>query len=897
MKRILFIFTILTTLNIFGQYETSHWFFGTHAGLNFQSGTAVPETGGQMDTEEGCSSLSDVCGNLLMYTNGVVIYNANHQIMPNGNGLHGSPSSTQSGIIVPKPNNDLIKYVFTVDEAYSGFSASRGLKYTIVDMNLDGGLGDVPQDPNPNPSGITYKNIPLIDHASEKVTAVSHADGESTWVLTLAPPPTNNQIPYTTSGINANTVYAFKVTSTGIENTAIISNLNIHVEGGIGYMKASPDGNKIAIANMLDGSAYLLDFNSATGQVSNPVSLFNFQASPYGLEFSPDSSKLYIGDRENRLYQIDLINNNEVTTISRDPNYRSALQLGLDGKIYQTYTIGYGQGSNQMSVIENPNEAGTACNYHYRSITLPSGMIARQGLPPFNQSYFSQIGGLQNLAVEITQNLEINSKYSFSSIDWDFGDGTTAVTYPDNPPDNTHSSIQHTFTEPGNYTVTAIIHLDRGCVVNASMEVTIYPLPTLDGFDNTLEFCDINQNGKVTITLHDMDQDIINQQTVPGNYIVKYYPTQQDAENQTNELTDPYTNVTPYNQEIFIRLDNINTLGNIIGPLQIIVHELPEIHPIPDYEICDTDTDGFASFELTSKIDEILNGRDINSYNIAFYHTQSDAETSTNPISDPYINSTAFNETVWYRIESVDTGCKNYGEFELVVHPYQNIDMEDEYILCRGHQLEITAPNGFQSYEWSNGMSGQTITIDQPGNLSLTLIDNNSCAYNHNLIIKESDLPDEFNIEIHDFQENNYIIINTEGIGNYEYSIDNINFQEENIIEHLAPGTYTVFIKDKNGCGTVSRTIDIIDAPNFFTPNGDGYNDYWQAINLRNKPGSYINIFDRYGKLLKVLLPTEQGWDGSFEGRPMPATDYWYVAFIKEGNDFRKVKGHFSLKR
>ncbi len=898
MKKHLILYLFLFTFTLHAQYETSHWFFGTHAGLNFQSGAPVPEAGGQMDTEEGCSSISDACGNLLMYTNGVTIYNANHQIMLNGDGLHGSDSSTQSGIIVPKPGDPNIYYVFTVDEAYAGIADSRGLKYTIVDMTLDNGLGGVPEDPNPNPSGITYKNISLVEHATEKVTAVISSDGSSIWVLTLAPQPTNAQIPYTTLGSNSNTVYAFKVTTSGVQNTASISSLNLSIYGGVGYMKASPDGTKVAIANMYDNTAYLLDFDSTTGKVSNPVSLFTSSANPYGVEFSPDSSKLYIGDRDNRLYQFDLGNNNEMTVVSREPNYRSALQLALDGKIYQTYTIDYGMGSHQMSVIDNPNEAGLACNYKYRSINLPTDMTARQGLPPFIQSYFLQIGGLKNLAVEIDQNLEINSNRPFISIDWDFGDGTTAVTYPDNPPDNTHSAIEHTFSDPGTYTVTATIHLSQGCDVPASMEVTIYPNPSLQEFNNTLEFCDLNQNGKVTLNLHDLDSEIFSKQTAPGTHIVRYYPSPVDAENETNELSDPYTNTTPYHQEIAVRVDNLNTLGHAVGNLLIEVYPLPEIFHVPAYEICDTDIDGFAVFDLSTKKDEILNGRNPGEYEIKFYPTKEDAENETNEINEDYTNPNAFTDSIWYKITNKEEGCVNYGEIKLEVHPLPEIAMKSEYFLCRGGSININAPSGFDQYLWSDGQTGQSITVDKGGSLKLEVIDPNGCSNSIDIQVIESDVPDKVEVEIHDIQENNYIIINAEGIGNYEYSIDNVNYQEDKVIDHLDPGTYTVYIRDKNACGVVTKTIDIIDAPRFFTPNGDGYNDYWQAAHLQALPGSYINIYDRYGKLVKVLLPTEQGWDGTFEGKPLPSTDYWFVAFIKQQDgSFRKAKGHFTLKR
>ncbi|HFX17978.1 MAG TPA: hypothetical protein ENK64_02410, partial [Flavobacteriales bacterium] len=302
-----FLFSILFSLfflNLSAQYEAAHWFFGDHAGLNFTTGAPVVEPGSQINTEEGCSSISNACGDLLLYTDGVTVWNANHQVMLNGTSLKGDASSTQSGIVVPSPTNDNIYYIFTVDEAFSQPSY-EGLQYSVVDMSLDGGLGGIV-------SG--QKNIKLVDSASEKVTAVISSDGSSVWVITLAPPTSSTMAPYITIGSNMNTFYAFKVDGNGVSNTATVSTLGLNISGGLGYMKAAPNGKKIAIANASndDRSAFLLDFDDVTGAVRNPVALPLDMANnhPYGVEFSPDSSKLYLSDWYNRLTQFDLTNNN-----------------------------------------------------------------------------------------------------------------------------------------------------------------------------------------------------------------------------------------------------------------------------------------------------------------------------------------------------------------------------------------------------------------------------------------------------------------------------------------------------------------------------------------------------------------------------------------------------------
>ena len=888
-KYFLFIIFLLVSSTVFSQYETAHWFFGTHAGVDFNTGTPVRETGGQIDTEEGCSSISDPCGDLIMYTDGITIYNRNHAVMMNGTGLAGDPSSTQSGLIVPKPHDADIYYVFTVDAGFSTPS-NDGMKYSVVNKTLDGGLGGV----------ITgQKNITLVNHAGEKVTAVAGADPDTIWVITFAPRTTSTVAPYATTGSNFNTFYAFKVTNSGINTTAVVSQLAMNVTGGVGYLKVSPDGTKIGLANMFDHTAYLLDFDPATGIVTNPTSLFSFSADPYGLEFSPDSSKLYIGDRYNRVYQFDLSNGNARTTISTHPNYRSALQLGLDGKIYQTFTHDYGSGSNQLSVIENPNEPGTACHYRYRFINLGGGMECHQGLPPFIQSYFSRISGARDVSVGVAQNLELTSSYEIASVDWDFGDGSTATTYPDNPPDNTHTSASHLYTTTGDYTITANVHLLIGCdiIVRLSSPFTIYPAPIANLDD--LVSCDDNQTGTVTLNLHDRDTAIINAQpsTTPGNYEIHYYPSQIDAENGTNELTDPYTTTTS-NDEVFYSIYNQQTVGKTIGSFHIIIHPLPDVYNIPDYEICDNDTDGFAEFDLLTKVPEILNGRTSTDFEIHFYPTQNDAENDTNEITSPYTNQTSANETIWYKIIDIQSSCVNYGSLNLIVHPYQGIVMDDQFDLCTGNIIQIDAPNGYADYQWSTGETTQSIVVNAGGSYTLDVTDNNGCTYSKTITVTESDVAVIDNVDIVDFSSNNSITVIASGIGDYEYSIDNINFQDSNLFENLFPDTYTVYVRDKNGCGTVEKIVDLLGAPKFFTPNGDGYNDFWQIINVKKKAGTYVNIYDRYGKLLKVLFSGEQGWDGTYNGQAVLSTDYWYIVFVKEkGDNYRQVKGHFSLKR
>jgi hypothetical protein len=134
----------MTSFGLYAQQEAANWYFGENAGIRFDSaaGTVTAVNGGQLNTREGCSSISDANGNLLFYSDGTTVWNRNNVAMPNGTNLFGNSSSTQSAIIVAKPQDPDTYYIFTVDTAFPQGSVDYGLNYSEVDMTLDGGLGD-----------------------------------------------------------------------------------------------------------------------------------------------------------------------------------------------------------------------------------------------------------------------------------------------------------------------------------------------------------------------------------------------------------------------------------------------------------------------------------------------------------------------------------------------------------------------------------------------------------------------------------------------------------------------------------------------------------------------------------------------------------------------------------
>jgi hypothetical protein len=356
---------------VFAQKENNIWYFGNHAGLDFNSGSPVALTNSSMFAIEGCSSISDASGNLLFYTNGIKVWDRNHVEMPNGDSLDGGPSSTQAALIVPFPANSLMYYVFTTEDQTF---VTHNFSYSVIDMSLNGGFGDV-----------TIKNALLISPVTEKLTAVKHSNGNDIWVMT--------------HGINNNSFYAYLVTTTSISGVPVTSNIGpvivdtSNATNSLGQMKFSSNGAKIAFAAWAGLYVDLFDFDSSTGIVSNEKYLTLPPCDAYGLEFSQSGDYLYCTCSTNyHIFQWD-ITSNFASTINLTRQlvgtastvYLSSLQLGPDGKIYSACA-----GSHKLGAINNPELPGILCNYIDSAVSLSSNSL--HGLPNFITSYFLPTG-------------------------------------------------------------------------------------------------------------------------------------------------------------------------------------------------------------------------------------------------------------------------------------------------------------------------------------------------------------------------------------------------------------------------------------------------------------------------------------------------------------------------
>ena len=358
----------------FAQKQGNIWYFGDHAGLDFNSGAPVPLTDGQTffylpmyGWNEGTSSICDSAGELLFYTNGEKIWNKLQIVMPHGDSLMGFWSSTESCVIVPLPGSEHLFYVFTTDGSEHSFL--NGLRYSIVDMCLDNGYGDVVEG---------AKNILLEDSVAERLIAIKNSNETDYWILTHR--------------FNSDAYYSFRFTSSGIEDTIISHVGTIDTQGWGGQMISSPDGQKLTYvipnAQLTVGITQLLDFDATTGIVSNPITL-SFGGREYGCAFSLDNSKLYFSTVGfGQIFQYDVSSGDSATIVNskffilqNGPDSWRDQRLAPDGKIYLARV-----GKGYLSAINNPNESGATCNYIDSAVYL-GGKKSSFGLPNFVTNY------------------------------------------------------------------------------------------------------------------------------------------------------------------------------------------------------------------------------------------------------------------------------------------------------------------------------------------------------------------------------------------------------------------------------------------------------------------------------------------------------------------------------
>jgi len=469
-----------------------------------------------------------------------------------------------------------------------------------------------------------------------------------------------------------------------------------------------------------------------------------------------------------------------------------------------------------------------------------------------------------------------------------------------------------------------------GCFTLVNFDIIVHPLPDAVAITDYI-FCEDNTDGFAGFDLTTKDAEVLNGQDATL-FEVTYHATQLDADDLMNALVSPYTNTTN-TQQVFVAITNTITGCSVsTESFNLEVQEAAEANNdgiAIVYELCDdnmeTDTDATndtVQFDLTTQNEFLLDGQDPVDYTVTYYATEAEAELGVNPLPTLYEN--VINPQVIYgRVDNdttPDSICYAVAELTLDVNPQPVFTLDDSYVLCvssNGSEV-INTPileTGLTSPEYTfvwylnsveiAGASSPSYIPTEGGTYSVTVTDVSTstvtmCERTDSTEVIESAPPTIVADVLTDaFSETHIIEAIASGAGEYEYSLDNGPWQLSGVFEDVSSGDHVVTARDMNGCGTTDITVTVLDYPVFFTPNGDGYHDTWNIIGFANQPSVKIYIFDRYGKLMKQISPSGDGWDGNYNGNPMPTSDYWFVVEYNEPNTGarKEFKAHFTLKR
>lgn len=444
--------------------QTDNWFFYFNGGIKFTDAGVqlnnIPAGANNLSAGNSCAVLSDENGELLLYSNGIKVFNKDHENITNGPNLAGDPGAAQSSLIIQNPVVSQMLYVFTTDQITN--VASSGLNVTRVDLSAMSGRGSVME-----------LNTLLYQNAAPMLAGVKAYGGTDYWVMTHS--------------LDGNEFYAYKVDANGVNTNPVISSAGASISSALmnneylGTMKFSPQGDKVAFSSYGLGTIQVFSFDNASGKVGSgisiPVTKPTSKHGPYSIEFSPNGKKLYVtsvnlqslnGD-QNTLYQYDLANGNIETALNSAPGDDvMSLQLGRDGKVYVLR-----RNHANIGIIENPNRSGIDCNYNEVGFTLDEAR-AFNGLPNFVSSFLNvrPLDYDTKCDGDETQFTMLNTS-NIDNVDWNFGDtasgaNNTITSGPTNP--------VHTFSGPGTYTVTYTENYGPKSWTD-TMQVIINPLP------------------------------------------------------------------------------------------------------------------------------------------------------------------------------------------------------------------------------------------------------------------------------------------------------------------------------------------------------------------------------------------------------------------------------------
>ena len=457
-------------------------------------------------------------------------------------------------------------------------------------------------------------------------------------------------------------------------------------------------------------------------------------------------------------------------------------------------------------------------------------------------------------------------------------------------------------------------NLDNACFgLGNYVTLTVEKLPVANPITDYKECDEISNDGIFTFNTATLQTDLLKGQT---NVAVTYF------DENNNPLPSPFpSNFSTKSQTIKARVTNTitNTNNGIPCYDETTIKFIVDVHPVANAvtipAACDdanpSDTDGLNAFDTSTIESQLLNGQT----GMVVRYFDANNTPLPSPLPNPFITAT---QNVRATVENPkNTTCIEETLLSFVVNPLPNINLNtdgsEDTLVCTNlptFSVQLNAgindgsPITNYTYVWKkdgtvlSGQTNYTLNVNSEGLYTVDVLTPQGCSRTRTIKVTASDIAKIESVEIVDLTDVNKVAINVSGQGDYEYSLDDASgpFISSNVFENIPSGIHTIYVNDKNGCGIVSKEVAVVGAPKYFTPNGDGYNDYWnvKGTNTAANSKSVIRIFDRYGKLLTQIFPNSNGWDGTFNGQPLPSDDYWYTVVLEDG---REIKGHFALKR
>ena len=464
--------------------------------------------------------------------------------------------------------------------------------------------------------------------------------------------------------------------------------------------------------------------------------------------------------------------------------------------------------------------------------------------------------------------------------------------------------------------------VDNACYgLGSFVTLTVEKLP----FANVVSIpreCDDNQDGIFTFNTSNLQTTLLGtNQSFPVT--VTYFDAANNPLKDANGvlITSPFPATFASTSQTIKAVVTNNTTQKCFDEttIQFIVDDLPEAFAVPVSltTTCDDEADPLAqdgkfAFDTTTFQSAILGTQT----GMTVKYFDENGNPLSSPLPNPFVTGT---QNVTAIVENpINTTCKASQIIPFIVNPLPkinlNTDGSEDNLVCQNDptffvQLDAGIQDGSSTnnytYIWYKdgvvipGKTNYTLDVNAEGIYAVEVATLSGCGRIRTIKVTASDVAHIDDIQIEDMTDINTITVNVSGLGDYEYSLDEPSgfFQDSKTFTNVSAGIHEIYIRDKNGCGPdVHKTIAVVGLPKFFTPNNDGYNDYWnvKGVNAVFNSKSIIYIFDRYGKLLKQISATSEGWDGTFNGTPMPGDDYWYTVKLEDG---REAKGHFSLKR